>query len=292
MIQINSEFIPAKLLLQEMKDRLGAIDQEIAPYQIKVLLEDFVGVSPSTIRFSADLDVSREITEKILDLIEKIEQGIPLGRALGYRDFWKDRFILSKDTLEPRPDTETLIEEVLKSYKGSPPSRILDLGTGTGCILLSLLREFPAAEGIGVDISSGACKTAQENAENLGMENRARFLCGNWTDPLGESEKFDLIVSNPPYIPTAEITNLDQIVQKYDPIMALDGGEDGLMPYTNLLPTLKKYLEAGGRIFLEFGINQARDITRLAEDSNATLIRVTKDIGGVERVVEISYGDK
>lgn len=292
MIPLNSEFIPANQLLQEMKDRLGAINPEVAPYQIKVLLEDFVGVSPSAIRLSGDLEVSREITEKVLEIIEKIEKGVPLGRALGYRDFWKDRFALSEDTLEPRPDTETLIEEVLKSYKDKPPSRILDLGTGTGCILLSLLREFPEATGVGIDIAEGACQTAKENAESLGLENRVQFLCGNWTNPLLDSDKFDLIVSNPPYIPTSEIANLDKNVQKYDPIMALDGGTDGLKPYTNLLPTLKNYLEEGGRIFLEFGINQSSDIKRLAEDSNATLIRVTKDLGGVERVVEISYGDK
>ncbi|MCB1558249.1 MAG: peptide chain release factor N(5)-glutamine methyltransferase [Alphaproteobacteria bacterium] len=291
-INRNTEFTSAKRLLQELKSRLGAINEELAPYQIKLILEDFVGLTPSQIRFSDDLDVSREITEKVIRIIEKIEKGTPLARALGYRDFWKDKFYLSEDTLEPRPDTETLIEEVLKKHSNTPPKRILDIGTGTGCILLSLLREFPEATGVGIDLSKGACETASLNAEQLEMKNRAEIRCGNWTDPLKMDEKFDLIVSNPPYIPSSEIANLDKNVRNYDPILALDGGKTGLDPYKNLLPKVKNHLVEGGSIFFEIGINQDQDLARLAEDSNATLIRVTKDLGGVPRVVEISYGDK
>lgn len=246
---------------------LKAAGIENAAYDAKIILED---VAPN----------------KIQSVVARRVAGEPLWRILGYRDFWKSRFYLSPDTLEPRPDTETLIEQALT---GPVPKTILDLGTGTGCILLSLLHEYPEAKGIGVDRSPGACATAQLNAERLGLDSRAQFICGDWLESV--TGKFDLIVSNPPYIPRDVIPNLDENVKNFDPILALDGGNDGLDPYKKLLPELKKHLLPGGRVLFEIGVGQVMDLQRLAEASGANLIRVTRDIGGVERVVEIGYGD-
>ncbi|MCB9984743.1 MAG: peptide chain release factor N(5)-glutamine methyltransferase [Micavibrio sp.] len=284
--------IPANDLYEQIIRILGSADIETAAFEARILIEDIGGVSMTDLRLDKSMTVSREITENIVGCARRRAAGEPLGRILGYRDFWKDRFHLSKDTLEPRPDTETLIESVLKSFGGHPPETILDLGTGSGCILLSLLREFPKAKGIGIDLSIGACQTASLNMKHLGFSNRCTILSGSWCEPLEKWAKFDLIVSNPPYIPSKNIPNLQKEVRNHDPIFALDGGEDGLTPYKNLLPNLKKHLAVGGRIFFEIGVHQSEDVMRLAKDSCATLIRITKDLGGIPRVVEISYGDK
>ena len=267
---------------QDIIARLQAAHIDTAAYDAKIILED---VAP----------------EHIAQVVARRVGGEPLWRILGYRDFWKHRFYLAPETLEPRPDTETLIETVLSSFPpltptlsregrgGETPKRILDMGTGTGCILLSLLHEYPDATGVGVDIQDGALATARGNAERLNLTNRATFTVSNWCDSV--DGVFDVIVSNPPYIPTRDIANLESNVKNFDPILALDGGNDGLDPYKKLLPACKKRLVRGGRLFFEIGMGQVDDITRLVAENSATLIRVVRDLNGVERVVEIGYGD-
>lgn len=274
---------------QNIKSRLASAGIETADLEARILLEDIAGISKSDFYFDRDKDLPEHISQQINDMIDRRVQGESLGRILGYRDFWKSRFYLSADTLEPRPDTETLIEEVLHDHRS--PKRILDLGTGTGCILLSLLQEFPDAAGVAVDKAYGACVAAEDNAKRLGLQNRARILNGSWFEPLPKDSKFDLIVSNPPYIPSLEIRNLQLEVKNHDPILALDGGNDGLDPYKFLCSNLKNYLEPNGIVVLEFGVGQASDITRIVEEAGATLIRVSNDLGGVPRVIKFTYGD-
>lgn len=254
---------------QDIISRLQSAGIDTAAYDAKIILEDVVA------------------PEQIAQIVARRVAGEPLWRILGYRDFWKHRFYLSPETLEPRPDTETLIETVLQSAPQA--KRILDVGTGTGCILLSLLHEYPDATGVGVDIQEGALQAARANAGRLNLANRATFLKSNWCDSA--QGQFDVIVSNPPYIPTCDIANLESNVRNFDPILALDGGNDGLTPYKKLLPQCKKHLVRGGRLFFEIGIGQVDDITRLVEENSATLIRVVRDLNGVERVLEIGYGD-
>jgi release factor glutamine methyltransferase len=274
---------------QNIKTKLASAGIETADLEARILLEDIAGIPKSEFFFQRDKQLSDDISNSINTIIDRRVQGESLGRILGYRDFWKSRFYLSADTLEPRPDTETLIEEVLRD--GQSPKRILDLGTGTGCILLSLLQEFPDATGVAVDKAYGACVTAGENAKRLALENRTTILNGSWFDPIPKDSKFDLIVSNPPYIPSQEIRNLQSEVKNHDPILALDGGDDGLLPYKYLCSNLKRYLEPHGIVVLEFGVGQAFDITRIVEEAGATLIRVTNDLGGVPRVIKFTYGD-
>lgn len=271
--------------LFSLRNRLRAGGIDTADFELKILLEDVASLSGAAL-YESDLSLSSDVQETLTQIVERRLKGEPLGRILGYREFWKNRFYLSPETLEPRPDTEILVETALA---GPPPRRILDLGTGSGCILLSLLGEWPAAFGVAVDKVSGACETAQRNAEKIGVADRATFLCGEWLSPV--EGRFDLIVSNPPYIRSADIPNLDESVKNFDPILALDGGEDGLAPYRYLLPRLKNFLEQEGRVLFEIGQGQEEDLSRLVKLCGANLSRVVPDFSRISRVVEISYGD-
>ena len=273
----------------DIKTRLASAGIDTADLEARILLEDIAGVGRSEFLFQRDKPLPSKIESQINVIIERRIAGESLGRVLGYRDFWKSRFYLSADTLEPRPDTEIIIEEVLKEQK--QPKNILDLGTGTGCILLSLLQEYPNAKGVAVDMAAGACAAAKGNAVRLGLQNRVSILNGSWFDPIPQGSKFDVIVSNPPYIPSQEIRNLQLEVKNHDPILALDGGEDGLSPYKFLCTNLKKYLETDGIVVFEFGAGQEDDIVRIVEESGATLIRTAKDLSGHVRAVKFTYGD-
>ena len=272
------------MIYQELKSRLKEAGIENPGLEARILLREFTNVSDADILTGNIPDFDQT---KLSQAVERRVSGEPMGRILGYREFWGRKFTLSPATLEPRPDTETLIEAVLES--GVQPKSILDLGTGTGCILLTLLHEFSEAQGLAVDLSFEACQTAHENAKAQGIENRVLILNGNWTEAF--TGKFDLIVSNPPYIPEADLENLDRNVLDHDPKLALDGGESGIEPYKNLLRTLKNLLAPGGLIFFEIGINQVPELTRLIDTSGATLHGVCRDLGGIERVLKISYGD-
>lgn len=273
------------MIYQSIKQKLKAAGIENPELEARIFLKEYSGASDADI-LTGNIP---QFDEGVLEIaIARRISGEPVGRIIGYREFWGRKFYLSPATLEPRPDTETLIEAVLED--GLRPKRILDLGTGTGCILLTLLHEIPESVGVGVDLSMEACETARRNAEIQGLESRVSFVNGSWTDSL-EGE-FDLIVSNPPYIPSETVENLDRNVRDFDPKLALDGGKDGVDPYRNLLGTLKNLLAPEGKIFFEIGIYQVPDIQRLADMNGATLERIYRDLGGIERVLKISYGDK
>ena len=214
--------------------------------------------------------------------------GEPLSRIIGTQEFWSLTFELSPDTLDPRADTETLVEAALKSFGKNPPKRILDIGTGSGCILISLLHEWPDAVGVGTDLSAGALTTARRNAERNGVSGRAEFVETRWA--AGIRGPFDLIVSNPPYICHDVIPNLDINVREYDPILALDGGADGLDAYRAIITETKTLLAPHGRVFFEIGYDQSESVMRLVENIDATPVRVIPDLGGNPRVVEWHMG--
>jgi release factor glutamine methyltransferase len=189
----------------------------------------------------------------------------PLALIVGHREFWSLDFQVSPATLIPRPDSETLIEAALEVFAGrKPPANILDLGTGTGCLLLALLKEFPTAFGIGLDLNQGAAALARANATRLGLIDRCGFVAGDWTNPL--SEAFDLIVCNPPYIKGADIPSLMPEVAQYEPRRALDGGADGYDAYRTILPQLTHHLRPEGTAILELGLGQSNYIKELARE--------------------------
>jgi len=207
----------------------------------------------------------------------------PLALILGHREFWSLDFAVSPATLIPRPESETLIDAALDAFADrAPPRRVLDLGAGTGCLLLAALWEFPTTFGVGVDRSPAAAHLAARNAARLGMAGRAAFVCGDWAAAL--HARFDLVLSNPPYIPTSEIGDLMPEVARYESRMALDGGPDGYAAYRRLIPDLHRLLAEAGVAVLEIGQGQADKVAKLARD--AGLIAGTRrDLAGIARAV-------
>ncbi|MDE1900189.1 MAG: peptide chain release factor N(5)-glutamine methyltransferase [Alphaproteobacteria bacterium] len=244
--------------------------------------------------------------KKIETLLQRREKRESVARIIGQREFWGLPFGMNEATLEPRPDSETLVEAVLSSFRRKPESsgsfsldpglrrndaiscesfapRILDLGTGTGCLLLALLHEWPHATGVGIDIAPRAVAQASQNAAGLGLDTRAAFRTGNWFD--GITGKFDIIISNPPYIPAADIETLMPEVRDHDPRAALDGGADGLEPYRFLIPQLPAFLNANGFVIFEVGIDQAQDVAALLRAHAFADVAIHKDLGGIDRCV-------
>lgn len=211
----------------------------------------------------------------------------PLSRILGRREFYGLEFRLNAATLDPRPDTETLVDAVLgqlaEAGLSNAPLRLLDLGTGTGAILLALLSRLPNAEGVGVDIAPDAVRMAEMNASTLGLDARVRFRLGDLLQGLGE--RFDVLVSNPPYIASGDIAGLEPEVRNHDPRLALDGGADGLAFYRRILRDAPSRLAEGGLIALELGAGQAQAVTGLMEQAGFSGIRSVRDLGGIERVL-------
>lgn len=214
--------------------------------------------------------------------VTRREDREPVSRILGRREFWSLSFELSKETLDPRPDSETLVGAVLEELPDRARSySILDLGTGTGCLLLSLLHELPNSTGLGVDISRDALAAAGRNAFRHGMSDRASFVQGSWADAIGGH--WDVIVSNPPYVARDELAALEPEVRLYDPVVALLGGDDGLRAYCEIVPGVSHLLAKGGLVALELGVGQAQDVMQLAVSENLQVARVARDLRGIER---------
>ncbi|MBB25897.1 MAG: protein-(glutamine-N5) methyltransferase, release factor-specific [Geminicoccus sp.] len=222
-------------------------------------------------------------------LHRRAERHEPLSRILGRREFWGLSLEIDGATLDPRPDTETLVELALDLFNGperSPPGQVLDLGTGSGALLLALLSEYPAARGLGVDQDSDTLATAARNAARLGLVERARFEGGDWLS--GVSGRFDLIVSNPPYIPTGDLAGLDRAVRDFDDPLALDGGADGLAFSARTLREAGRCLAPGGVLILELGIGQVDSVQALGRDSGWRLLSLRDDLAGIPRAMALT----
>ena len=219
-------------------------------------------------------------------------RGSPFPASWGSGEFWGLTFKVTPATLDPRADTETLVTAALKRAREmvAKPLRILDLGTGTGCIPIALLKELPNATAVAVDISADALSVSRENAARHGVADRLEFRQGSWFDAVNQGEVFDLITSNPPYIPESDIESLSKEVRNHDPIQALSGGTDGLDAYKTILKDLKNHLDCDGFALFEIGAGQEKDLARLIEDSNMTRSESYADLAGILRVVEITMG--
>ncbi|NNE84563.1 MAG: peptide chain release factor N(5)-glutamine methyltransferase [Alphaproteobacteria bacterium] len=210
----------------------------------------------------------------------------PMAQILGSREFWSLDFDVSADVLTPRPDSETLIEAAGQHAPATgQPFRILDLGTGSGCLLLALLHQYPAASGVGVDISPAAIAMAGRNAERLGLDVRSSFMVGDWTASI--AERFDIVVSNPPYIASHEIEGLEPEVARYEPRGALDGGGDGLDAYRTLLPLMSEVLAPDGTALFEMGAGQGEAVSSLAQACGLAVEGLRADLAGIPRVAII-----
>ncbi|MDD4616431.1 MAG: peptide chain release factor N(5)-glutamine methyltransferase [Alphaproteobacteria bacterium] len=298
----------------------------------RLLIGDALNLDRAEMLSQAQRALSVEEIAAAEMLLARRVAGEPVARIMGHREFWGLDFGLNEATLEPRPDTETLVEVVLKilnrpdAIQGSatpgqgrgnaakalvegqnpllrtpplpnpphegegilplyspPPLRILDLGTGTGCVLLALLHELPEATGLGIDAGPRAIDQAAINAAALNLNSRAKFRTGNWVK--GVKEKFDVIVSNPPYIASSEIPGLMREVREFDPLLALDGGEDGLDAYRALIPHVADLLSPKGLVAFEVGQGQATSVAALFHESGFKQVSVHKDLAGINRCV-------
>ncbi len=278
---------PMTSLVQAWKDAQGqlkAAGVDSPAIDARLLLEAAAGVT----RVDVVTDPYRELTaEAVLTLenyVQRRARREPVARILGRKGFWKIMLSVSPHVLTPRPDTETVVELALKAFPEGAPFSVLDIGTGSGAILLAIVAERPAAKGLGVDISEEALAVARENAANLGLEGRAAFMRTSWGSGLAD-ESFDLIVSNPPYIRTAEIDELEPEVREHEPRLALDGGPDGLEAYRILAPEILRLLKPGGVFAVEIGWDQAEPVRALMEDAALQQVAVIKDLGDRNRVV-------
>ena len=220
-------------------------------------------------------------------LRQRRQTGEPISRMRGWREFWSMRFDVSPATLDPRPDSETVIAAATRWARDhQPAARILDLGTGTGCLLLACLAELPQATGVGIDINTEAVTLAAANADRHGIGGRARFCQGDFATDLTGHGQFDLILSNPPYIPSADIELLDADVRQFDPLAALDGGPDGLDCWRSLCPQIATLLADGGAAFVEIGAGQGKAVSMLGAASKLRVVDSFADLSGHERCLQ------
>jgi release factor glutamine methyltransferase len=264
--------IPVRDAVALVAARLVAAGIEDARREARILLAAALGVDAAGLLALDDVDPTRFET-----MVGRRQAREPLAYITGRREFFGLMFEVSPATLIPRPDSETIVEAALALPS---PARVLDLGTGTGCLLLAVLHNRQGALGVGVDLAPEAAALAARNAAALGLDDRAMFLAGDWADALSGS--FDLILSNPPYISGAAIAGLMPEVARYEPGRALDGGADGLAAYQRIIARLPDLLAPGGAAVLELGAGQAASLATLAASSRLTC-ETRRDLAGIER---------
>jgi len=250
----------------------------------RLLLEAATGASRLDILTDPHRVVTADQSATLAAYVERRLRREPVSRILGRKGFWKIMLNVTPDVLSPRPDTETILDIVLLVFEPAQGFTLIDLGTGSGAILLAVLSERPGAHGVGTDISSEALAVARENAANLDLDGRATFLRTEWAAGFGD-HSFDLVVSNPPYIPSDDIPGLDPEVRDHDPLLALDGGPDGLQAYRDLAPEIARILKPGGTFAVEIGWDQGPQVKALFEAAGLSDVKVVKDLGDRDRVV-------
>ncbi len=280
-------------LIKQAREKLAAakIDNPaldarlLAQYAFDLSHEDVI------IKGSSSIENLEQISE-FSDAVSRRIDGEPVSKIIGEKEFFGRLFMTSPDVLDPRPDTEILVEKALGIISSKESPHILDLGCGSGCVIISLLCEHPKARAVAVDISDKALKVARQNAFIHGVIDRLSFVQGGWdsANAIAENTPFDLVVSNPPYIATDVVMTLEKEVLKYDPILALDGGSDGMDAYKNIFAQLNSLLHPQGRAAFEIGYDQGDAIKRLAESSRFEEIGLYEDLSGKPRVFVISTG--
>ena len=261
------------------KDRLTEAKIPEAELDARLLLEEVCGTDRNDLLVHGDKEIPPEQCDRYVEYIQRRQKREPLQQITGYQEFMGLRFKVTPDVLIPRQDTEILVEEVMRYVHDG--MHILDMCTGSGCILLSLLKYSNDCEGTGCDISEKALKVAEENAEMLFLN--ASFVQSNLFENI--SGKYEFIVSNPPYIPTGVIPTLMEEVRDHEPVSALDGREDGLYFYREIVEKAGEYLYPGGMLFFEIGYDQAEKVSSLMRQAGYQEVTVCKDLAGLDRVV-------
>jgi release factor glutamine methyltransferase len=269
-------------LLKDGAARLAKAGIDGAAREVRLLLQAAAGIPVATQIAFPERTIAPDAAARFDALLERRVRREPMAHILGQREFWSLAFKVTADTLDPRPDSETLVQAVLDQVpERSAPVRLVDFGTGTGCLLLSLLHELPNAVGLGVDASAAALAIAAENANALGLAQRTTFRRGHWDD--GIEPGFDIVLSNPPYIPSGDIPGLQPEVASFEPRLALDGGADGLDAYRRLGPAAMRLLVSDGLAALEIGIGQGDSVRRMMAAAGLRHIATARDLAAVER---------
>ena len=267
-------------------DTLNKSGFDEAESDSRLIFEYIAGIDRVKLTLEGDRELEPGVEEKLKAALDKRLTHMPVQYITGYQNFMGLEFMVSKDVLIPRMDTETLVEEVLRL--GLSNVRVLDICTGSGCILLSILKYVYGSSGVGVDISDGALGVAETNSEALGID--ATFIKSDMFENIPKDERFDIVVSNPPYIRSDVIGTLMSEVKDYEPLLALDGSEDGLKFYRIIADRAPEYLNNGGMLFLEIGYDQGAEVSALLSAAGFMDVEVIKDLSGLDRVVSGRIG--
>lgn len=271
-------------LVQSVAQRLQQAGIADGRLEARLLLADATDWTLEKIVAERDTDLASGVVARVERLAARRLTREPMSHILGWREFWSLRFKVTPDVLTPRPDSETLVAAVLAALPDRRAKlRVLDLGVGSGCLLLSLLHELPNATGVGIDRSARALVVARQNARVLGLADRVELRAGDWGE--GVEEVFDVVVSNPPYIPSDDIASLDPEVSEHEPWLALDGGPDGLDCYRRLVGELGYLVKPGGLVALEVGKGQTATVARLVRAAGFRSLTTHDDLAGVARVI-------
>lgn len=273
-------------LLSQSVERLRMAKLDTPELDARVLLKYALKLNDAELIGGADRIVSPDCASILESMVSRRVRGEPVARIVGHKEFWGLSFELGLHTLVPRPETETLIEAALAAFGRGAPRRVLDLGTGTGCLLLGALSEYPEASGVGVDIAPKAVEVAAANAGRLGFAGRAEFLVSDWDK--GVEGSFDLVLSNPPYILREDIEKLAPEVRLHDPLLALDGGPDGLSAYRKLATAAARRLAPGGLLIAELGIGQEAGVAAIMAGAGLTVDgQARPDLAGIPRALVV-----
>lgn len=273
-------------LFRHTVERLRMAKLETPELDARVLLKEALYLTDAELIAAQDGPASPDGVALLESMVARRVAREPVARIVGHREFWGLKFGLGVETLVPRPETETLVDAAIAAYGRAAPARVLDLGTGTGCLLLAILSEFPQAQGLGVDIAPRAVAVARANGRALGLHERASFAVSDW-DAAVEGE-FDLLVSNPPYISKAELDLLPPEVRLHDPALALDGGPDGLVAYRKLAEIARRRLSPGGLLIAELGAGQEAAAAGIMADAGLVLDGPARcDLAGIPRALVV-----
>ena len=258
----------------------------------RLLIQEATGLEAEGVARDPGHILTAGSLQKLCAGIRRRQHHEPVSRIVGSREFWSLDFAISAEVLDPRPDTETLIDALLQAETDrSKPILIADLGTGSGCLVCAALSEFSNAYGIGTDRSSSAINVAKENARALGLSSRVEFIRGQWASAIA-AQSIDVILTNPPYIPSRQIAELAPEVAEFDPRMALDGGEDGLDAYRAIARDVERVIKPGGKSFVEIGPGQAEAVVSLFESDRIQEVKKIPDLSGQLRCLKLQYKKK
>ena len=275
------------MILKEIQRKLcnnfSTIGIETPELDARIILKEVLSLDDKDLILKESLDIPEEMIEKIIAIESRRLNGEPISKIFKKRDFYNSTFVISNDVLDPRPETELIVEIANNYINKNEVKNILDLGTGSGCILLSILNVNRMINGLGIDLSKEAISIAKQNSKKLNLETQSNFLVSNWMSSV--NYKYDLVVSNPPYIASEDIKKLSKSVKIYDPILSLDGGDDGLNSYRLIASDLKRIISMNALIIIEIGYNQSLQVIDIFKKNDFKLIKKYNDINGLDRVL-------